>query len=49
MRESAMARALAVVGKIWALPNTVIGPGDWHGPLNSLEAGPHDEKPRVWK
>ena len=23
--------------------------GCWHGPLNLLEAGPHDEQPRVWK
>jgi hypothetical protein len=23
--------------------------GYWHGPLNVLEAGPHDEEPRAWK
>jgi hypothetical protein len=23
--------------------------GYWHGPINVLEAGPHEEKPRVWK
>jgi hypothetical protein len=23
--------------------------GNWHGPLNVLEAGPHDEEPTAWK
>lgn len=23
--------------------------GYWHGPLNLLEAGPHDEKPTAWR
>jgi hypothetical protein len=23
--------------------------GYWHGPINVLEAGPHEEEPRVWK
>jgi hypothetical protein len=23
--------------------------GYWHGPINVLEAGPHEQKPRLWK